>query len=447
MSREIAMTTAEPTGRSRLANIAHLLSGNAASAAIGLAAVALTARGLGAADYGILALVLAYSRAVERLITFQSWQPLIKYGAALDGPDCIDNRDTIDRKRALFKFGLVLDIAGALLAWAVAVAIALVAAPYMGWSDRTLQVVLIYSLVLPFNLNGMATAVLRLFGHYRTAAYGPVGGGLLRLALCAVALASGAGLVAFTAIWMVTQIVGALAVLALAFRILDRNGVRNILGAPLAGVARQFEGIWSFAWSSNLSLTLRSSANQFDVLIVGALAGPAAAGLYHIAKRVGRLAEQVSTQVQAVVYPDFARLWAAGAVAAMRRAVWQVEWLLVLTGLAGVAILAFAAAPLLRIMAGPDFGGAAPLVVAQMVAVTLAMAGSGARSALLAMGRQRQVLVATLAGTVAFHATTLVLVPRIGAMGANIAHIVMALIVSAALLVGFRSAASAAASA
>lgn len=428
--------TDEPSVRGRLRSVGHLLSGNAATAAIGLGAAALTARGLGPADYGILALTLGYSRAVERLITFQSWQPLIKYGAELQGPECDEDR------RALLKFGLVLDVAGALAAWVVALAIALLANHWLGWSARTQLVVLIYISVLPFNLNGMATAVLRLYGRFRIAAYGPVGGGLVRLALCVVALYEQADLVVFTAIWMITQIVGALLVVLLAFRVLRENGVRGVLGAPLAGVTSRFEGLWNFAWSSNLSLAIRSSANQLDILIVGALAGPAAAGLYNIAKRVGRMAEQVGTQVQAVLYPDIARLWASGRIAAMRRTVWQVEGLLFATGALGVAVFVFAGEPLLRLLAGKDFAGAAPLLVVQMIAVTLAMTGTGARSALLAMGRQQQVLVATLIGTLGFHATALLLIPRIGAMGANIGHIVLAIIVSLLMIADFRRAAT-----
>ena len=417
---------------SRLRSVGHLLSGNAASAVVGLGAAALTARGLGPADYGILALTLGYTRAVERLITFQSWQPLIKYGAELG--------DRHEDRRSLLKFGLVLDIAGALAAWAVALAFALLANKWMGWSERTQLVVLIYICVLPFNLSGMATAVLRLYGRFRIAAYGPVGGGLVRLALCAIALAEHADLVVFTAIWMITQVVGALMVVLLAFRVLRQNGVRGVLSAPLAGVTSRFDGLWNFAWSSNLSLAVRSSANQFDILIVGALAGPAAAGLYNIAKRVGRLAEQLGTQVQAVLYPDIARLWAAGQVATMRRLVWQVEGLLFAAGAVGVVFFLFAGEPLLHLLAGRDFAAAAPLLVVQMIAVTLAMTGTGARSALLAMGRQQQVLIATLVGTAAFHLTALALIPVIGAMGANIAHGVLAITVSGLMIADFRRA-------
>src|SRR3546814_19532604 len=64
---------------------------------------------------------------------------------------------------------------------------------------------------------------------------------------------------------------------------------------------------------SNLSMTLSTSVQEFDVLLVGALAYPASAGLYYMAKRMAKAAQQLGGQVQAVLYPDVTRLWAAQA--------------------------------------------------------------------------------------------------------------------------------------
>ncbi len=416
----------------RLIDTGHLLSGSAAGAALGLAAAALTARALGPFEYGILALALTFVRAVEKFVTFQSWQPLIKYGATLDP---VEDRDDM---RALFKFGLVLDAAGALVATAVAVAILLIGAPLLGWSARVVSVVLVCCVMLPFNLAGTPTAVLRIFGHFRVAAYGPAIGTLARAALCAIAWLAKFDLVTFAIIWTGTQMIGSLLLLGRSFQILQKHGVTRVLAAPLTGVATRFEGIWSFAWSTNLSLGVRSSANQLDVLIVGALAGPAAAGLYHVAKRVGKLAEQATAQIQTVFYPDAARLWAAGQVDALRRAVMQVEVLVFGFGAIGTIVLWFIAEPLLRLTAGPEFIAATPLLIVQMVAVTIMMMGSASRSALLAMGRQRQVLNAVLVGTAGFHISVFLLVREIGAMGANIAHIIMGVIVAGLLVIDFR---------
>ncbi|MCG5484571.1 MAG: oligosaccharide flippase family protein, partial [Sinorhizobium meliloti] len=94
----------EKTMLERLQSIAHLLTGNILSSVIGLIGFALTARALGPAGYGILALCFSYTRAVERIVSFQSWQPLIKYGAH----SLAENADDATELRALLKFGLLL---------------------------------------------------------------------------------------------------------------------------------------------------------------------------------------------------------------------------------------------------------------------------------------------------------------------------------------------------
>lgn len=427
-----ARRTMDAGFRLRLVNTGHLLTGSAASAVLGLAAVAFTARALGPFEYGILALALTFVKAVEQLVTFQSWQPVIRYGAALQAPE--DHEDL----KQLLKFGLSLDLGGALAAAAISALIIIGGAPLLGWSEQAEVVTLICCTALPFNLSGTPTAVLRLFGRFRLAAFSPALGSFTRMLLCGIGLASGFDLVGFAIIWAVTQAAGSMTLMVLAVRVLRANGITGVLSAPLEGVSKRFAGLWNFAWSTNLSLAVRSSANQLDVLIVGALAGPAAAGLYHIAKRTGKVAEQATTQIQTVLYPDVARLWAAGETAAMRRAVWQVEGVVLAFGTAGVLFLIVAAEPILHWTAGPKFNDAAPLLIVQMIAVTLMMIGLASRSALLAMGRQRQVLNAVLIGTTAFHTTALMLVPAIGAMGANVAHIVMGVIVSGIMIADFR---------
>lgn len=420
--------TQDITFRRRLRNIGHLLTGNAVNAVMALIAIALTARALGPHSYGILAMAFTYARAVERLVTFQSWQPLIRYGAALDTPD--RQQDL----KALLKFGLLLDLLGALASFLLAAGLVFLLAPHFGWSDEVRRTILLCCLMLPFNINGMPTAILRLQGRFRQAAWGPVTGTILRMVGCALALAAGSGLATFALIWAATQAVGYLIFLAMGLVAARRQGLGGFVMAPLGGIRTQFRGIWRFAILSNISLSIRSSANQLDVLIVGALAGPVGAGLYHIARRAGRLAEQLSVQAQAVLFPDIARLWSAGDAPAVRRAVWQLELVLMAAGLAATIALWLVAEPLIRLAMGVAFVGAAPLLVVQMLAVTFSMAGSGARSALLAMGQEGRVLGATLLGTALFHATAFTLVPMIGPMGANIAHLALGVVASGLMI-------------
>lgn len=420
--------------RARLINIGHLLTGSLFGSIIGMIAFVVTARALGPTDYGLLALAYSYGRAIQLLVGFQSWQPLIKYGAELQEAGRHDDYSS------LLKFGLFVDVAAAVTAFLVAVGLVLLFGPLIGVSNDAVQLVLIYSITLLFQISGFPTAVLRLSGRFWLVAYGSQFNTILRLLLCLIGLLTGAGLMYFVIVWTITQIIGALLLLVLAFVELRRQGVRHLLSAPLTGISKRFKGLWAFTIGSNIELTIRSSTAQFDTLIVGALAGPAAAGFYHIAKRLGRVVVQCGVQVQAVLYPDVARLWAKQALESFRRTILQMELLLITFGVAVVVATWLFIEPVLHWTAGTEFMAAAPLATVQMIAVAMTLSGSAVRTALLAMGRQPAVLKIVLGATLVFHTTALTAIPMIGAMGANIAHIAMSAVWLTALLLVYRSA-------
>lgn len=420
--------------RARLTNVGHLLTGNLFGSVLGIMGFLVTARALGATDYGVLALTYSYTRVISLVVGSQSWQPLIKYGAELTGQEHHDDY------RALLKFGLVIDVSTAVLAFLAAVAIAVLFGPLFGIRGDTLTDILIYSTTLLFQISGLPTAVLRLAGRFRLVAYASVVGGVVRLLLCLAGLMANWGLTYFVLAWTLSQIVGSLVLLVVAFVEMRRQGAHRLLSAPLRGVSQRFHGLWRFTIGSNIELTVRASAQELDTLVVGALTDPAGAGFYHIAKRLGRLMLQIGAQVQAVVYPDVARLWAQGAVDLFRRTVFQTEILLALFGGMAVAVTAVAIEPVLLWTVGAEFSSAASLAIVQMVAVAIGLSGSALRTALLAMGKQATVLKIVIWSTLVFHATALCLIPLIGAVGANVAHVVMGAIWLAGLMSAYRTA-------
>ncbi|PDT83844.1 lipopolysaccharide biosynthesis protein [Sinorhizobium sp. BJ1] len=416
--------------KGRLGNIRHLLTGNALTSLLGLVGFALTARALGPSEYGVLALCFTYTSAIERIVNFQSWQPLIKFGAQSKSTETL---------ASLFKFGLVLDISAAATGCVIAVALVWAFGPSLGISPEMSGLVTLFCAILPFQISGMPIAVLRLFGKFRSIAYGQVATSIFRAGLCAIGFAFGATLQEFVLIWMVAHIFGSLTIVFLSLAELRRQGMlASMLKASVRGITAHFPGLWKFAISTNLSLTLRSSANQLDTLLVGYLADPTAAGLYHIAKRIGRMTLQIGDHVQAVLYPDLARAWASGAIEAFHRAATQMRVLLLGFGILLVGAVYLAIDPVLRLAVGPEFEAAGPLVVVQTIAAAMTLYGTVTRSALLAMGREDRVLSSALVATIAFHATALTLIPWVGPMGANLAHILMAVIWLWTMAVAYR---------
>lgn len=406
--------------RARLVNIGHMLSGNAVSMVFGLISLAMAMRSLGPAEYGVLALVISYSRLIDRIVRFESWQPLIKYAAAVEGPDAKQ------QLRQLYGFGLRLDMGACTLAAIIAVALAFAAQPVFGMSPEAFQLILVFSLALLLNPIGMPTAVLRFAGMFKTIAYVQALGNLLRIGLCAYGLAVDASVLFFAWVWVICQVSTTLIFLALAFIKLHQQGIGNPITVSVKGVTARFPGIWGFAWSSNLSMTIRSSSNDLDVLVVGWLADPTSAGIYYFAKRLAKAVQQINVQVQAVLYPDVARLWVQGAYRKFARATRQIQAFLGGCFLLALGFLYLFGPLIIRLGPGTEYSAALPMLLIQIVAVGITTHAAPSRTALLAMGRQAYVLKVVLVATLIFHATLFLLVPRIGAMGANFAHVLLA---------------------
>jgi O-antigen/teichoic acid export membrane protein len=408
--------------RDRLVNIGHMLSGNAFSAVLALVSLSIAMRVLGPAQYGILALVVSYGRLIDRIVRFESWQPLIKYAAGL-GPDPAPSK-----LRQLYGFGLRLDFAACLVSFVTAILLALAAGPLFGLGAQSFRLVLIFSVALLINVTGMPTAVLRMAGKFKTIAYVQSVGNGVRIVLCVIGFAYNLGLAYFCAVWAACQVLSTIVVFACAIHELARRGVGNILTVSCRGVTKVFPGILQFAWSSNLSMTIRSSANDLDVLIVGWLSDPVSAGLYFFAKRFAKAVQQVNVQIQAVLYPDVARLWVQQEYRKFLRATSQIQLLLG----CGFVLVLFATLlfgkTMIRVGPGASYYGALPMLLIQIIAVGITTHAAPSRTALLAMGLQQDVLKVVLIGTIIFQLLLFGLVPILGAMGANMAHVVLALI-------------------
>ncbi len=408
--------TTEKAFYQRVGNIGHLMAGNFGAGVISFFAVAIAARGLGVEQFGVLALVSTFIQAIERFVSFQSWQPIIRFGAGLK-----DERREDDLK-SVIKFGFLLDVAASLAGFAIAVGLALFGAEKFGWSPEIVKSLLLYATALLFLITGSPTGVMRLAGRFREIAYFQVVSMTVRCALCALALMSGAGLFIYVAIWAGTHVLGALLLMVMSIRELRRLGWGDFMKASLKNLSGRFPNIWRFSILANLSLSIRSSAQQLDTLIVGALAGAGGAGLYHIAKRIAKFAQSAGQQVQAVVFPDIAKLWSRGETGMFRSDVARTEGLLLILCVVGVAATFLLAAPVIALFAGSDYDGAANMLKVQIIAVAALIAGSVTRTALLCMGLEATVFALSVVSTAIFFAAAFLLIPRVGAIGGNYAH-------------------------
>jgi O-antigen/teichoic acid export membrane protein len=411
--------TGDARTTSYLYNIAHLLSGNVLSNGSALISLAIAARALDTEAFGILVLVVTYVRLIERLVRFESWQPLIRFASDLE----LGSRDKLPR---LYLYGLLLDLAAALCSAVLAVLLAHAAGYLLGFGEQHVQLVAIHSVCLLFSISGAPTAALRMAGRFKLMAYAQPIGPVVRAPLAILCWIFWPSLTGFVVAWTIAQITGAIVYIALGWRALAAQSIANPFKQSPRHLARDFPGFVSFAWTTNLSMSLRTMTQEADVLLVGAMAGPSSAGFYHVAKRLAKIAQQVGAQTQAVLYPDMARFWAQGHVADLRRLTLRVQFALGAIGIGTIIAALMAGQPLVELALGSEFRDVGALLVAQLVSVVFIMHAAPARSVLLSMGRPGVVLTSTLCSTVLFFVCAVLLIPRIGAMGASLANIAFA---------------------
>ena len=395
---------------------------------------AIAARALGPEQMGVLALVLTMGRLFERLIRFESWQPLIRFGTQ-EGIE--DEPEVLGQ---LFLLGLLLDIACALVAALLMVGLGYFFLPLVGLHHSDFHLLLIFAPAIALNIRGAPTAALRMAGRFKLLAYFQLFSAILRIALAGASWAMEAQLPVFLAIWTLAQVIDAAIFGILGAQALKSLGVANPLRAGMRGLTARFPGFMGFAWSTNASSALRTFTHEADTLLVGALAGPTAAGSYHIAKRFAKVAQQVGAHVQTVIYPDLARMWARRRFDEVRMLKSRVQLVLGGIGLLIIAAVAVIGPGGVAWLFSPGFEMVYYLLLTQLVAVVLVLIGSSSRSALLAMNKPTFVLMIAFVATATFLSSAFVLIPKVGAIGANLAHIAFALVTVLMLEIGFRRA-------
>jgi len=196
-----------------------------------------------------------------------------------------------------------------------------------------------------------------------------------------------------------------------------------------------FPGLWRFVWATNASSSLEQVFTQSSTLIVGAIVGPAQAALFRIARQFATAIAQPAKLVVAALYPELARLRAAGDVNGLGRLAIQV-------GLAGGAvatlIVGFAVIfgqPVLKMIMGEDFGAAAPVLTWLVAAVAIEIWALPLEPMLVSVGRPGVAVRVRIAVSILYVAALFPLVHAFGLTGAGIATVGAALLMLVGMLV------------
>jgi O-antigen/teichoic acid export membrane protein len=399
-------------------NAAILFSGSAGASVLGLISLALTARALGVEQFGVLVLITTYVLIVDKLINFQSWQALIKYGA-----ETLEQKRDFDFK-SLIKFGFLLDGSTAILGALLAAGAAGFTGQWLGWNQEQIVMAIAYSITVIFHINGTPIAILRIFNKFKKTAIQQVYAAAFKLIGVTLAYLMGAGLWAFLLIWALTDILGNLLLIYYAFKELKNQKIKGVFKASTAKIGNRFKGMWGFVLTTNLNSSIRMTSRELDIMLVAAILGPAASGLYKIAKQFTSVIQKTIDPLYQAVYPDLVRLYTAGKLPQFIRFGIRSS---ILAGIIALSIWLFfyvTADYVLLWTVGSEYLDAKGVMLWCMFAAVIAAAGFPLQPIMLSMGRAHTTLWVHVASTIIYFSALFSLLEQIGLIGAGIAYVI-----------------------
>jgi O-antigen/teichoic acid export membrane protein len=392
----------------------------------------LAARELGPQLFGTLALVRSYVALVNYLVNFQSWQAVVKYGA-----DAISGKEP-RAFESLVKFGLIVDAAAAVGGALAAAAGTLLLGEWLGWDDSTRRLAQLYSISIAVNVRGTPTAVLRLCERFRT--FGVINATASALVLAGVLAASmfSPTLESFLLCWLGGEILGSLLLVGAAAQTLRATGRGGWVRARAFDALHQFSGIWRFLVITNLQSSVKQAVSEGDVLVVGGVLGPSAAGGFKVAKQFASVAGKLLDPMEQVMYPQLARLAAQRKFDSFRRLIWRAG--LIGAGISMLLCVAFsvASSSIVAYTVGSAYRGIELIILLYLLAVVLMHAATPLRRSLLALGRPGLWLTISIASGLVYLILIVALVWRLGLTGAPLAFGIYQALYAAGLFLAVR---------
>ncbi|ADB31792.1 polysaccharide biosynthesis protein [Kribbella flavida DSM 17836] len=248
-----------------------------------------------------------------------------------------------------------------------------------------------------------------------------IGRALLQVGCVGVAVAAGAGLGGLTLAWALPYVVATLAAIGWFLLIERRLVARSGPGRPPSARTALWREYAAYTWPRVISRISQSILQRADIVLVAALRSPAEAAVYTVATRLFVIGQLGAQAIQQVAAPHTSALLSAGDGRETKRVFQTVTaWTMALTWPFFLACLALAPF-LLHVFGGTAYRAGDDVVVVLAVAALLAAAGGPVDLILLMAGRSGLSLVNALVALGVNLVLNLLLIPRIGMVGAAVA--------------------------
>lgn len=405
-----------------LGNFGYLLRGRGIAGVMLFGATALSARGLGPVEFGLLVLIQTYAQLVRGLLNFKQFQGIVRYGVP------IHDDGNVTALRRLILVSLRIDRDSTIVAFIVALALAPFIGPLIGMDEQHVMLLALYTLVILATGKNAAMGVLRLFDRFDVIGTQMTIGPAIRFVGVVFAWWYDAPLWVYVLILMFSVIVKNLYLMWCG----RREYYLQIGSSPEGGdnskaQMSEFPGLRNFLWVTYWQSNVDMVPRKVSTMMVGYLLGATDVGMLRLARQLSSLMSKPATLIRTVVFPDLTRSWHQdrddfGMIA------FRIAMIAGGAGLFFVVLGYFFGTDLMAILFGEEYIGAATVLTLLLLAASFNLASSSLRSAAYAIGHAGKVLRIHAVSAVIYLGLFFVMTWQFGLWGVGVATCIAAAI-------------------
>lgn len=385
-------------------NIGWLLGGKGFGAVCSLVYLAILARSLGVKDFGHFALIFGTAQALVALAGFQTWQMIVRFGAA----DVLAGN--WQRFGRLAVFGALIDALGAVLGCAIAVVMIYGFGQALELNPAYVDPAFWFICALVWARVSAPLGVLRVLDRFDVAVRAGAVTPAARLVAAAAIWVTGPSVERFLLAWAAIELFSAVLYWVLAARLTP--------GGLHAGEAREWRttlsehpGTLGFLGLTYLNSSIVAVLQQGPLLAIGYLLGTSAAGVYRIADQLAKGLSKLATLVTQALYPEVNRQRQGSPVDQFGRLVRRITIGVLLGGVAVVGLAVVVGEPLMVLIGGGDFARGAPVLLPLAIGAAFELASVAYDPVLHSTGHTYYPVVARALAMVALGGGVVLLAP------------------------------------
>ena len=405
-----------------LKNFAVVLRGRGIAAVFSVTSTGLMANALSATEFGLVILLHTYIMVVRGALNFRTFETIVRFGIPLS--EAGDDRGL----RSLLRSTMMIDIVAALLAVILGIAAAPLAGHFLQWDSDMVAWAAMYSLIILATANSTPNGILRIYDRFDALSVQFTIGPALRFMMVSIAWVLDAPMPVFIVAWGSAFAAGHIYMTVRGLKELKAHMNTSLWsGFQWQEIRDRQQAFWKFIgvvyWQTNIDLLPK----HLSTLLAGALLGPAAAGLFRLAREFSTVLTQPAILLREVLFPDLTRSFHARDES-FHTVPWKTAFFAGAAGLVFVILSLFIGRLVLGVV-GEEYVAAAPLLSLMLLAATFELAGASLRAAVYAMGKAASILRIHVIGITTYVAMFFVLTPITGLIGPGLAGITSSLLV------------------